>query len=310
MPRKPTSRVELRSQDEAVIVRFTDAIWLEDGLGEKTRQAYRSDLERLAAWLQEQPGTPLLTEVRRTDLLGWISRGLSDGFKTSTAARRLSGLRRFFRYLLREGVIAEDPTLRIDSPRLPRRLPDSLSEDDVENLLSEPDPEVPIELRDKAMMEILYGCGLRVSELVALTVDEVNLRQGVIRIVGKGNKERLVPLGEEAVDWLVRYMREGRGELLKVRASNALFPGNRPAAMTRQTFWHRIKHYALRSGIHKHLSPHTLRHAFATHLLNHGADLRVVQMLLGHSDLSTTQIYTHVARQRLQSLHQAHHPRG
>lgn len=222
MPRKPTSRVELRSQDEAVIVRFTDAIWLEDGLGEKTRQAYRSDLERLAAWLQEQPGTPLLTEVRRTDLLGWISRGLSDGFKTSTAARRLSGLRRFFRYLLREGVIAEDPTLRIDSPRLPRRLPDSLSEDDVENLLSEPDPEVPIELRDKAMMEILYGCGLRVSELVALTVDEVNLRQGVIRIVGKGNKERLVPLGEEAVDWLVRYMREGRGELLKGRASNEI----------------------------------------------------------------------------------------
>ena len=174
----------------------------------------------------------------------------------------------------------------------------------------EPDPEVPIELRDKAMMEILYGCGLRVSELVALTVDEVNLRQGVIRIVGKGNKERLVPLGEEAVDWLVRYMREGRGELLKGRASNALFPGNRPAAMTRQTFWHRIKHYALRAGILKHLSPHTLRHAFATHLLNHGADLRVVQMLLGHSDLSTTQIYTHVARQRLQSLHQAHHPRG
>ena len=310
MPRKPTSRVELRSQDESVIVRFTDAIWLEDGLGEKTRQAYRSDLERLAAWLQEQPGKPLLTEVRRTDLLGWIARGLSDGFKTSTAARRLSGLRRFFRYLLREGVIAEDPTLRIDSPRLPRRLPDSLSEDDVENLLSEPDPEVPIELRDKAMMEILYGCGLRVSELVALTVDEVNLRQGVIRIVGKGNKERLVPLGEEAVDWLVRYMKEGRGELLKGRASNALFPGSRPAAMTRQTFWHRIKHYALRAGIHKHLSPHTLRHAFATHLLNHGADLRVVQMLLGHSDLSTTQIYTHVARQRLQSLHQAHHPRG
>ena len=185
MPRKPTSRVELRSQDEAVIVRFTDAIWLEDGLGEKTRQAYRSDLERLAAWLQEQPGKPLLTEVRRIDLLGWISRGLSDGFKTSTAARRLSGLRRFFRYLLREGVIAEDPTLRIDSPRLPRRLPDSLSEEDVENLLSEPDTGVPIELRDKAMMEILYGCGLRVSELVALTVDEVNLRQGVVRIVGK-----------------------------------------------------------------------------------------------------------------------------
>lgn len=310
MPRKPASRIELRPQDEDAIVRFTEAVWLEDGLGEKTRQAYRGDLERLAAWLQEQPGAPLLKDVRRTDLLAWISRGLSDGFKTSTAARRLSGLRRFFRYLLREGVIAEDPTLRIDSPRLPRRLPDSLSEEDVENLLSEPDTGLPIELRDRAMMEILYGCGLRVSELVALTVDEVNLRQGVVRIVGKGNKERMVPLGEEAVDWLVRYMREGRGELLKGRASNALFPGNRPVAMTRQTFWYRIKHYALRAGIHKHLSPHTLRHAFATHLLNHGADLRVVQMLLGHSDLSTTQIYTHVARQRLQSLHQAHHPRG
>lgn len=310
MSRKATSRAELRAHDEGVIIRFTDAVWLEDGLGEKTRQAYRSDLERLAAWLQEQPGKPLLTEVRRTDLLAWISRGLADGLKTSTAARRLSGLRRFYRYLLREGVISEDPTLRIDSPRLPRRLPDSLSEEDVDNLLSEPDPDVPIELRDKAMLEILYGCGLRVSELVELSVDEVNLRQGVVRIIGKGNKERLVPLGEEAIDWLLRYMGEGRGELLKGRACDALFPGNRPAAMTRQTFWHRIKHYAARAGIYKHLSPHTLRHAFATHLLNNGADLRVVQMLLGHSDLSTTQIYTHVARQRLQALHQSHHPRG
>ena len=207
-------------------------------------------------------------------------------------------------------MIIEDPTLRIDSPRLPSRLPDSLSEEDVEQLLTEPDIDLPIELRDKAMMEILYGCGLRVSELVALTVDEVNLRQGVIRIIGKGNKERLVPLGEEAVDWLIRYMRHGRPQLLKARPCDALFPGNRPAAMTRQTFWHRIKHYAVRAGIRKHLSPHTLRHAFATHLLNHGADLRVVQMLLGHSDLSTTQIYTHVARQRLQALHQSHHPRG
>jgi len=244
------------------------------------------------------------------DLLAWISRGLAEGAKTSTAARRLSGLRRFYRYLLREGVIREDPTLQIDSPRLPRRLPDSLSEEDVDALLSEPDASVPIELRDKAMMEILYGCGLRVSELTELRVDQVNLRQGVVRITGKGDKERLVPLGEEAVDWLVQYMREARGELLKGRPSDALFPGNRPVAMTRQTFWHRIRHYALRAGIRKHLSPHTLRHAFATHLLNHGADLRVVQMLLGHSDLSTTQIYTHVARQRLQSLHQAHHPRG
>ncbi len=302
--------MSLRQEDIDIIDRFCDAIWLEDGLGEKTRQAYRNDLERLAAWLDGQPGKPLLTDVARTHLLGWISKGLSEGLKTSTAARRLSGLRRFYRYLMRENLIVEDPTLRIDSPRLPRRLPDSLTEEDIENLLDEPDPEVPIELRDKAMMEILYGCGLRVSELVALTVDEVNLRQGVIRIIGKGNKERLVPLGEEAVDWLVRYMRQARPELLKGRPADALFPGNRPVAMTRQTFWHRIKRYAVRAGIRKHLSPHTLRHAFATHLLNHGADLRVVQMLLGHSDLSTTQIYTHVARQRLQALHSSHHPRG
>lgn len=300
----------MRPEDEAIITRFADAIWLEDGLGEKTRQAYRSDLARLADWLEGQPGRPLLMAANRTHLLAWMSSGLAQGVKTSTAARRLSGMRRFYRYLLREGLIAEDPTLRIDSPRLPRRLPDSLTEADVEALLAEPDPELPIELRDKAMMEILYGCGLRVSELTGLRVDQVNLRQGVVRISGKGGKERLVPLGEEAVDWLLRYMKEARAELLKGRSCDALFPGNRPAAMTRQTFWYRIKHYAARVGIRKHLSPHTLRHAFATHLLNHGADLRVVQMLLGHSDLSTTQIYTHVARQRLQSLHQAHHPRG
>jgi integrase/recombinase XerD len=300
----------VRPEDEAVIVRFVDAVWLEDGLGEKTRQAYRSDLQRLAAWLENQPGRPLLAEARRTDLLAWMASGLAEGIKTSTAARRLSGVRRFYRFLLRERLIAEDPTLRIDSPRLPRRLPDSLTEEEVDALLAEPDPGLPIEQRDKAMLEILYGCGLRVSELTGLRVDQVNLRQGVIRVTGKGDKERLVPLGEEAVDWLLRYMKEGRPELLKGRACDALFPGNRPTAMTRQTFWHRVRHYALRTGIRKHLSPHTLRHAFATHLLNNGADLRVVQMLLGHSDLSTTQIYTHVARQRLQSLHQAHHPRG
>lgn len=299
-----------RPDDEQLIARFSDAIWLEDGLGEKTRQAYASDLFRLADWLQAQPGSPTLRAARRTDLLAWMSRGLADGIKTSTAARRLSGIRRFYRFLLREGLIAEDPTLRIDSPRLPRRLPDTLTEDDVDALLTEPDPQEPIELRDRAMLEILYGCGLRVSELTGLTVDQVNLRQGVVRISGKGGKERLVPLGEEAVDWLVRYMKEARNELLKGKSSDALFPGNRATAMTRQTFWHRIKHYSVRAGIRKPISPHTLRHAFATHLLNHGADLRVVQMLLGHSDLSTTQIYTHVARQRLQDLHQTHHPRG
>lgn len=299
-----------RPEDEKLIDRFCDAVWLEDGLGEKTRQAYASDLARLSLWLEEQPGSPVLAAARRTDLLAWMSRGLAEGLKTSTAARRLSGVRRFYRYLLREGVIAEDPTLRIDSPRLPRRLPDTLTEADVEALLTEPDPEQPLELRDRAMLEILYGCGLRVSELTGLTVDQVNLRQGVVRISGKGGKERLVPLGEEAVDWLLQYMRGGRAELLRGKTSDALFPGNRATAMTRQAFWYRIRHYAVRAGIRKHLSPHTLRHAFATHLLNHGADLRVVQMLLGHSDLSTTQIYTHVARQRLQDLHQTHHPRG
>ncbi|MDO3722969.1 site-specific tyrosine recombinase XerD [Marinobacter sp. chi1] len=300
----------MRPDDEAVVARFTDALWLEDGLGEKTRSAYQSDLARFAQWLDMRPGQPLLLDAKRSDVLAWVSQGLVEGVKASTAARRLSGLRRFYRFLLREGGISEDPTLRIESPRLPRRLPDALTEEEVDALLTEPDPDVPIELRDKAMLEVLYGCGLRVSELTGLMVDQVNLRQGVVRITGKGGKERLVPLGEEAVDWLLRYMREARSELLKGQTCDALFPGSRAAAMTRQTFWHRIKHYAARVGIRKHLSPHTLRHAFATHLLNHGADLRVVQMLLGHADLSTTQIYTHVARQRLQSLHQSHHPRG
>ncbi|AFP29883.1 site-specific tyrosine recombinase XerD [Marinobacter sp. BSs20148] len=298
------------AEDNAIIARFCDAIWLEDGLSEKTREAYRSDLGGLAQWLQGQPGTPFLIAAQRGDLLAWLSSGLADGVKASTAARRLSGIRRFYRYLLREGLIQEDPTLRIDSPKLTRPLPDTLTEAEVDALLTEPDPEVPIELRDKAMLEILYGCGLRVTELTSLRLDQVNLRQGVVRITGKGDKDRLVPLGEEAIDWLLRYIKEARPELLKGHACDDLFPGNRPKAMTRQTFWHRIKHYAARIGIQKHLSPHTLRHAFATHLLNHGADLRVVQMLLGHADLSTTQIYTHVARQRLQELHRQHHPRG
>lgn len=300
------------SSDAELIREFVDVLWLEDGLGVQTRQAYSSDLVQLSRWLAARPpglGNGLIA-VRRTDLLEWIAAGLAEGRKTSTAARRLSGLRRFYRYLLREGRVEEDPTLRIDSPRLPRRLPDSLSEADVEALLREPDTSKALELRDRAMLEILYGCGLRVSELVSLRVDQVNLRQAVVRLTGKGAKERLVPLGEEGVDWLLEYLRSGRRELLRGKASDALFPGNRPQAMTRQTFWYRIKHYAVRAGITKKLSPHTLRHAFATHLLNHGADLRVVQMLLGHSDLSTTQIYTHVARERLQALHQAHHPRG
>ena len=304
----------IRDEDERLIQRFLDAIWLEDGLGEKTRAAYGSDLCKLSQWLSARPHQPVLQQAARDDLLGWISAAFVEGRKNATAARRLSGLRRFYRYLLREQLIREDPTLRIESPRLSRRLPDSLSEGDVEALLDEPLgdrlQDERLELRDRAMMEILYGCGLRVSELVSLRVDQVNLRQGVVRVTGKGDKERLVPLGEEAVDWLLRYMNEARGELLRGKASDDLFPGNRGTAMTRQAFWYRVRHYAERAGIRKKLSPHTLRHAFATHLLNHGADLRVVQMLLGHADLSTTQIYTHVARQRLQDLHQSHHPRG
>ncbi|MDV2077346.1 site-specific tyrosine recombinase XerD [Marinobacter xestospongiae] len=298
------------ADNSQLIERFCDAIWLEEGLGEQTRSAYRSDLLRLAAWLDERPVAVSLVAASRTDLLGWMSQALAQGRKSSTAARRLSCLRRFYRYLLREQIISEDPTLRIDSPRQPQRLPDALSEEEVEALLSEPDVEIPLELRDRAMLEILYGCGLRVTELVTLRVDQVNLRQGVVRVTGKGGKDRLVPLGEEAVDWLLSYLNQGRDVLLKGQASDDLFPGNRARAMTRQTFWHRVKRYAARAGIHKPLSPHTLRHAFATHLLNHGADLRVVQMLLGHADLSTTQIYTHVARHRLKTLHGEHHPRG
>lgn len=310
----PPTETSLRDADERLIQRFLDALWLEDGLGEKTRAAYGSDLRQLSRWLAGRPGAPALDQADRQHLLDWISAAFAQGHKNSTAARRLSGLRRFYRYLLREQLISEDPTLRIESPRLPRRLPDTLSEADVEALLDEPlgdqVQDERLELRDRAMLEILYGCGLRVSELVSLRVDQVNLRQGVIRITGKGDKERLVPLGEEAVDWLLRYMKEARPALLRGRVSDDLFPGNRGSAMSRQAFWYRIRHYATRAGITKKLSPHTLRHAFATHLLNHGADLRVVQMLLGHSDLSTTQIYTHVARQRLQELHLTHHPRG
>lgn len=309
-----TSKTVIREEDDRLIQRFLDALWLEDGLGEKTRSAYGSDLRKLSGWLSARPAAPLMRQAARDDLLGWISAAFAEGRKNATAARRLSGLRRFYRYLLRENLITEDPTLRIDSPRLSRRLPETLSESDVEALLDEPlgdqVQDERLELRDRAMLEILYGCGLRVSELVSLRVDQVNLRQGVVRVTGKGDKERLVPLGEEAVDWLLRYMNEARGELLRGRTSDDLFPGNRGTAMSRQAFWYRVRHYARRADIRKKLSPHTLRHAFATHLLNHGADLRVVQMLLGHADLSTTQIYTHVARQRLQDLHQSHHPRG
>jgi len=294
--------------DDPVIDRFLDALWLEKGLSDNTREAYRSDLALFNGWLDER-GVQLQSAGRDV-ILDYLSWRLANEYKARSSARLLSGLRGFYRFLLREGSISADPTLRIDMPRLGRPLPKSLSEADVEALLAAPDPGDPLGLRDRAMLEVLYACGLRVTELVGLTLEQINLRQGVLRTLGKGNKERLVPLGEEAMHWLARYLRDARHELLKGKASDVVFPSQRGDQMTRQTFWHRIKLHARAAGIASTLSPHTLRHAFATHLLNHGADLRTVQMLLGHSDLSTTQIYTHIARARLQDMHARHHPRG
>lgn len=244
----------------------------------------------------------------RADLLEWLGELARRGQSTRSSARMLSCLRGFYRYLLRENRIPLDPSLNIESPRLGRPLPKSLSEEEVDSLLAQPEEDIAIELRDKAMLELLYATGLRVSELVGLRLHQLNLHQGVVKVMGKGSKERLVPMGEEALYWLQRYLQAGRVELIK--SGDVLFPSQRGREMTRQTFWHRIKVYAQRAGIRSNLSPHTLRHAFATHLINHGADLRVVQLLLGHSDLSTTQIYTHVARERMKQLHQQHHPRG
>ena len=282
---------------------------MERGLSENTLSAYRRDLTLFSEWLDQQGAQSLLT-ADASQIQSYLGLKLRQGASPRSSARFLSAARSFYRWSLREGRIVDDPTLRIESPKQGRPLPKSLSEADVDQLLSTPDLELPLEFRDRTMLEILYACGLRVSELVSLRVEQVGLNQGIVRVLGKGGKERLVPMGEEALDWLTQYMRGPRSELLKGQPSNVLFPSNRSREMTRQTFWYRIKIYAKRAGIQTHLSPHTLRHAFATHLLNHGADLRVVQMLLGHSDLSTTQIYTHVASQRMQALHEQHHPRG
>ncbi|MCF5352885.1 site-specific tyrosine recombinase XerD [Pseudomonas syringae] len=294
--------------DHPLIDRFLDALWLEKGLSDNTRDAYRSDLALFNGWLQER-NVDLISAGREVilDHLAWR---VDNAYKPRSTARFLSGARGFYRYLLREKLIAVDPTLQIDMPQLGKPLPKSLSEADVEALLAAPDLSEPIGERDRAMLEVLYACGLRVTELISLTLEQVNLRQGVLRVMGKGSKERLVPMGEESIVWVERYLRGARDELLGGKPSDVLFPSTRGDQMTRQTFWHRIKHQATVAGIGKSLSPHTLRHAFATHLLNHGADLRVVQMLLGHSDLSTTQIYPHVARARLQEMHARHHPRG
>jgi integrase/recombinase XerD len=297
------------NKNSALIDSFCDALWLEDGLARNTLDSYRRDLAQLAAWLDRQHGKALLA-ADHADLLGYLAYKVKGRAKATTTSRQLSSLKRFYRYWLREGRIKADPTLRIDSPRLPRPLPKSLTEEDVEALLEGPDVNQTLGLRDKAMLETLYASGLRVSELVSLRLGQVSQDMGVARVVGKGSKERLVPLGEEALAWIGRYVKEARPALLRGRASDDLFVTARGAAMTRQMFWHLLRRHALTAGLKKPISPHTLRHAFATHLLNHGADLRVVQLLLGHSDISTTQIYTHVARERLKQLHAKHHPRG
>ncbi len=287
---------------------FLEQLWLLDGLSDNTRTAYQTDLTQYAGWLQQQ-GQSLL-QARRDDLLEYLGWRLQQGYKASSSARLLSALRRFYQQALEQGQITEDPSALVDMPKTRRNLPDTLTEADVDALLEAPDVDEALGLRDRCMLEVLYATGLRVSELTGLKLDEISLRQGVVRVMGKGSKERLVPMGEQALDWLERYLAQGRPLLLGGKASDVVFPSQRGQQMTRQTFWHRIKQHAQTAGIIKPLSPHTLRHAFATHLLNHGADLRVVQMLLGHSDLSTTQIYTHVAQARLQALHAEHHPRG
>ncbi|MCC6916730.1 site-specific tyrosine recombinase XerD [Nitrosomonas sp.] len=290
---------------------FADALWLEDGLSRNTLISYRADLMRLAEWLDQQKrANGLLNEVARVDLLAFLSDRITRGMKASTASRELACIKRFYRYLLRQEKIAADPALNIDSPKVSRHLPVSLAEAEVEALLAAPDIRQPLGLRDRAMLEILYAAGLRVSELISLTVSQVRQDMGVVRILGKGSKERLIPLGDEALHWFNLYLQEARPALLAGKHSSVLFVTARGDAMTRQAFWYLIKRHAQQAGIMKQLSPHTLRHAFATHLLNHGADLRVVQLLLGHSDISTTQIYTHVARERLRQLHARHHPRG
>lgn len=299
----------ISEEDESLINRFIDHLWLEHGLADHTLEAYRRDLQRFV----QTTGVALL-QASNADANGYFAGCFQQGLSGRTAARYQSSLRRFFQYAVREQLRCDDPTSELDSPKLGRSLPKSLSEDDVLALLHAPDTTQAEGLRDRAMLELLYATGLRVSELIGLRLDQLSLQQGVVRIIGKGGKERLVPMGEEALEWVQQFLKVGRAEILAkgkhVRTSPYVFPSRRSDKLTRQAFWYAIKRHALTSGINKDLSPHTLRHAFATHLLNHGADLRVVQMLLGHADLSTTQIYTYVAQARLQTLHAEHHPRG
>lgn len=293
----------------ALLDEFCDALWLEDGLSRHTLDAYRLDLRQFGDWLLERRGRTL-TQAERADLLAYLSHRFQQRTRPRSAARLLSSLKRFYRHLLREGRIGADPTLQIESPKLPRALPKSLTEEDVEALLAAPNESTALGSRDRAMLETLYASGLRVSELVGLKISQLNQNAGVVRILGKGARERLVPIGEEALHWLRVYLVETRPALLRGRTSDTLFVTAHARGMTRQAFWNLVRRYAAVAGIDKAISPHTLRHAFATHLLNHGADLRAVQLLLGHADISTTQIYTHVARERLRRLHAKHHPRG
>jgi integrase/recombinase XerD len=286
---------------------FCDQVWLQDGLAASSLSSYRRDLNAWAAWL----GKRGLLEADRGDVEGWLADQFRAKAKATSVSRRLSALRRFYRLQLERAAVREDPTARVRSPKQPRRLPKLLSEAQVEALLAAPATETTLGLRDRAMLETLYATGLRVSELVGLRLPQVSVDTGVVRVVGKGSKERLVPLGDEAVEWLQRYAKEARPMLAGIAKSECMFLTNRHAPLTRQAFWALIKRYAIKSGIAPAaLSPHVLRHAFATHLLNHGADLRVVQLLLGHADITTTTIYTHVARERLKQLHAQHHPRG
>ncbi|MBD1559386.1 site-specific tyrosine recombinase XerD [Vibrio sp. S9_S30] len=295
--------------DSYLIEQFLDAMWMERGLSENTLSSYRNDLFKLLNWMSESNfRLDFISASGLQDYQSWL---MDQGFKQTSRARMLSAIRRLFQYLHREKVRADDPSALLVSPKLPQRLPKDLSEQQVEALLNAPDPNDPIELRDKAMLELLYATGLRVTELVSLTMENISLRQGVVRVMGKGGKERLVPMGENAIDWIETFLEQGRPTILGEKSSDVVFPSKRARQMTRQTFWHRIKFYAVLADIDSDaLSPHVLRHAFATHLLNYGADLRVVQMLLGHSDLSTTQIYTHVATERLKQIHEQHHPRA
>jgi len=301
--------MERDDKNDQMIDQFIDTVWMEHGLSKNTLSAYRSDLRKIAEWLNLEKRGELL-DVQRADLLDYLAARSEAQHSPRSTARALSTLRRFYSYCLRHALITEDPTRLLSAPKLGRPLPDSLTEEEVERLLLSPDTDTTMGLRDRTMLELLYATGLRVSELVTLRDIQLNLRQGVLRVTGKGEKERMVPLGEEAIRWLERYQQQARPEMAQDSMAEALFLTNRKQGMTRQAFWHLIKRYAKKEDIRSHLSPHTLRHAFATHLLNHGADLRAVQMLLGHSNISTTQIYTHVAKARLKALHAQHHPRG